>query len=141
MGVMDSNNGEQGTSVVEFALVLPLLLILLFGVIEFGFILYNQAMITNACREGARFGIMMKSPRRTEEEIRTIVVTYCVDALIHFGGSPDPIVDAPPPVSPVFGDDLTVTVTYPYTFLFVPNFMPLIPQTLDLRARVIMKYE
>jgi hypothetical protein len=40
---------------VEFALVAPLLFVLLFGIIEFGVILYDQAVITNVSREGARF--------------------------------------------------------------------------------------
>lgn len=45
----------RGMQLVEFALVLPLLLLLLLGIIEFGFVLYNQAAITNASREGARW--------------------------------------------------------------------------------------
>ncbi|HKK00735.1 MAG TPA: TadE/TadG family type IV pilus assembly protein, partial [Desulfuromonadales bacterium] len=53
---------ERGASAVEFALVLPLLLVILFGIIEFGFILYDKAMITNASREGARAGIVLYTP-------------------------------------------------------------------------------
>ena len=43
---------------VEFAIVLPLLLMLIFGMIEFSVMLYDKAMLTNATREGARFGIL-----------------------------------------------------------------------------------
>ncbi len=46
---------ERGASLVEFALIAPLLFVLLFGIIEFGAMLYDQAVITNASREGARF--------------------------------------------------------------------------------------
>ncbi|GAA1061565.1 TadE/TadG family type IV pilus assembly protein [Agromyces bracchium] len=46
--------GEQGASAVEFALVvLPLVLILL-GIIEFGYIFNQQLTVTNAAREGSR---------------------------------------------------------------------------------------
>ena len=141
MGVMKFSNRERGASVLEFAIVLPILLVLLFGVIEFGFIFYNKAMLTNAAREGARAGILARSPRLTEDEIKEVVEHYCENKLISFDNSVDLDVDAPPPPSPVFGDDLTVNVTYPYTFLFIPSFIPLVPQPINLTARVIMKYE
>jgi Flp pilus assembly protein TadG len=51
-------NSQRGAAVVEFAFVLPLLLVILFGIIEFSFLLYDKAMLTNASREGARVGIV-----------------------------------------------------------------------------------
>ncbi len=47
---------QSGSAAVEFALVLPLLLLVLFGTIEFGILMYDQSVITNAAREGARWG-------------------------------------------------------------------------------------
>ncbi len=47
---------QSGSAAVEFALVLPLLLLILFGTIEFGILMYDQSVITNAAREGARWG-------------------------------------------------------------------------------------
>jgi Flp pilus assembly pilin Flp len=49
-------NHEQGAAAVEFALVLPAVLILLFGVFEFGRIVTWQATIRSASREAARYG-------------------------------------------------------------------------------------
>lgn len=46
---------EKGQAMVEFALVLPLLLLLLLGIIDFGWIYGNQLMANNACREAARY--------------------------------------------------------------------------------------
>lgn len=46
---------NDGVAAVEFAIVLPLLLLILFGIINFGVLLYDQAVITNAAREGARW--------------------------------------------------------------------------------------
>lgn len=46
---------SRGSAMAEFAIVLPLLILLLFGMIEFGVALYNQAVISNASREGARW--------------------------------------------------------------------------------------
>lgn len=45
---------ERGVAAVEFALVLPLLLLILFGIIDFGRALNAQITITQAAREGAR---------------------------------------------------------------------------------------
>lgn len=44
-------SSQKGASAVEFALVLPLLMLILFGIIEFSLLMYNKAMITNASRE------------------------------------------------------------------------------------------
>ncbi len=52
---------QNGAATVELAILLgTILLPLLFGIIEFSFLLYDKAMITNASREGARAGIVMK---------------------------------------------------------------------------------
>ena len=50
--------GEEGQDIVEFALVLPILMVLLFGIIDFGWIFFSTAMVGNAAREGARFAVM-----------------------------------------------------------------------------------
>jgi Flp pilus assembly protein TadG len=47
--------GQEGTAAVEFALILPLLIFLVLGGMDFGHRLYLQHLITNASREGARF--------------------------------------------------------------------------------------
>lgn len=47
---------ERGAVAVEFALILPLLLMLVFGVISFGFVLAQKATLSSAVRDGARYG-------------------------------------------------------------------------------------
>ncbi|QKE39279.1 TadE/TadG family type IV pilus assembly protein [Ferrovum myxofaciens] len=49
-------SSERGVAAVEFALIFPLMLLLMFGIIEFGTLMYDQIMVTNAAREGARWG-------------------------------------------------------------------------------------
>ncbi|WP_321786691.1 TadE family protein [Paraburkholderia sp. J94] len=49
--------GQRGSAIVEFALVLPLLLILLFGIVELGFVLYDKTVITSASRAAVRQGV------------------------------------------------------------------------------------
>ena len=53
---------EAGTSVVEMAIVLPLLLLLVFGIGEFGIAYTRWNSLTNAVREGAREGVVFRNP-------------------------------------------------------------------------------
>ena len=140
---------EHGGSLVEFAIVMPLLFVILFGIIEFGLLLYNQAVITNASREGARYGIVSRSPRHTQSEISLVVTDIC-DKLVTFGDWEDPSVsasstDASFPLNGVttdFGDNLAVQVTWPHTFLVLPNLPGIgLPNPLVLSAKTVMKYE
>jgi Flp pilus assembly protein TadG len=49
---------ERGQAVIELALTLPLLLIVVFGIIDFGFMFQRYEAVTNAAREGARLGVL-----------------------------------------------------------------------------------
>lgn len=49
---------ERGAAAVEFALVLPVLIIILVGVIDFGMVTNAQAIVANAARDGARVASM-----------------------------------------------------------------------------------
>lgn len=52
---------EDGQDLIEYALVLPLLLLLFFGVIESGILVFDYNTVANAAREGARAGILPPS--------------------------------------------------------------------------------
>lgn len=53
---------ERGASLVEFAIVLPLLLLVIGGLIDFGRLYFTEVMITNAAREGARAEMYANNP-------------------------------------------------------------------------------
>lgn len=82
---------QQGATVVEFAIILPLLITLIFGIIEFGLFLYNKQVITNASREGARAGIVSRDNRFSTTEpidridIYTKVREWSENHLVTFG--------------------------------------------------------
>ena len=140
MKILGMNNSEKGASAVEFALVLPLLLTLLFGTVEFGLLMYDKAVLTNACREGARFGIVQASPRNTDTDIKDVVKGYCEDYLITFGADIAPVV-TPLFTTQNFGDNLTVTATYKYEFIFMDNVINALIGGTNLSSRATMKYE
>jgi Flp pilus assembly protein TadG len=49
---------DVGAELVEFALALPMLLVIVFGIAEFGMVFQRNLVITNAAREGARMAIL-----------------------------------------------------------------------------------
>jgi hypothetical protein len=133
-------NPERGAALVELAIVLPFLLLILVGIIEFGLLFYNQQVLTNASREGYRAGIS----HLQATEIKTIVVSYSQDRLLTFGAGPnvDPDnvdVDPPDPVTVGFAEELTVSIIYDYTFI-VPKLLGL-GTSMQLKAETVMKME
>jgi Flp pilus assembly protein TadG len=130
----------RGSTAIELALVLPVLVLLLCGIVEFGLLFYNEQVITNASREAARAGIVAGSPRVSDGEIRNVVANYCTDHLITFGEANDPLVNIEPAdrTFSSFGENLTVTVMYNYGFLVLGNFGF---DDIDLTAKTVMKLE
>ena len=47
-------DGQSGAELIEFALVFPILLMTVLGIVDFGFLFHRQEVVTNAAREGAR---------------------------------------------------------------------------------------
>jgi len=71
------NSCQKGAAAVEFAIVLPLLVLLMGGIIEFGIILYDQQVLNNATREGVRAAINTIPSSLTVDQVKEIVVDYC----------------------------------------------------------------
>ena len=55
---LGSERRSQGQGMVEFALILPLLLLLMLGIVEFGYVFAAYSGMFNAVREGARYGVV-----------------------------------------------------------------------------------
>jgi len=61
---------EGGSTLVEFALVLPILAMLLFGIVEFGRMLNAQVIVTSAAREGARYASLGSSAATVTSQVK-----------------------------------------------------------------------
>jgi Flp pilus assembly protein TadG len=132
---------KTGVAVIEFAIVLPVLILFLFGIIEFGILFYDKAVITNASREGARAGIVYRYPNPvTAAEIEQVVRDYCADHLITFATTPS-LTIASNWTGYEAGDTLTVTATYDYQFLVLPNFVTALTGGINLAAITVMRME
>lgn len=134
-----------GVAAVEFALVVPLLLVVLFGIIDFGFMLYDKAMLTNAAREGARAGIVLRETRLTLDEVRDRALEYCEGNMIRLGsgGSAECTATATRDGTTSLESKLTVSVNYAYDGPIV-TLIGLIGGSLELgtmTSTAVMKYE
>lgn len=66
-------SGEKGTSAVEFAIILPILIMLVFGIIQFGLVFNKYIAITHATREGARLaavGLYEENPILFKQKVK-----------------------------------------------------------------------
>jgi Flp pilus assembly protein TadG len=113
--------GARGAELVEFAFVLPLLLFVVLGIIDFGFLFHDYEVVTNAAREGSR----LKSLADTYGDAD---VTARVQNYISFGGLDPNLVIVPPitavsiPINAggtVFASGNQVTVQYPHQLRFL----------------------
>jgi hypothetical protein len=126
----------HGNAAVEFGLVLPLLLALLLGTIDYGYVYFTQLTITNAAREGARVGVTRFSKLDAEEAAKTAARDYLVSARLLLGGDLGNMIIATlnesAPVAMV-----RVNIDFPFTPLI--GFIPALPD--NLHASAVMRWE
>ena len=75
---------RTGVAALELALVLPIFLIAVFGILEFGRAMMVQQILTNAAREGARRAVV---PGATDEQVTTLVQNYLAKTTVSTGMS------------------------------------------------------
>jgi Flp pilus assembly protein TadG len=122
----------SGQALVEFAFVLPVLMLLMVGIVEFGIIFYTQMTVTNAAWEGARAGATIVDPSQGDQEIMGAVqaAAYGLD-ITRLTIDIDPTQDEAPrdqPFPAPRGDPLTVTVQYQVELSFPAITLPVTGQ-------------
>lgn len=124
---------QKGQSAVEFALILPVLLLLLVGITEFGRLFVTNLTLENAAREGARLGITGASYAEVEARVHDVSVGLDTGLLT---------VEFDPPLEDNRrrGDVFAVTLRYPFA-LIVPLMSDIIGQNIELSAAAAMRME
>lgn len=129
--------GERGAAAVEFALLLPFLMTLLLGIVDFGRVMFTQHALSHASRVGARQGTLFLSPRPSETDITAVVNS----ALSSSGYAPADATVTVVGAGGASGSDLQVTVAYPHDFIIISKVFPNIPDTMSLQGSTLMQLE
>ena len=123
---------EEGQSLVEFVLVLPVLLILLLGIVEFGQIFFSYMVIQNASRDGARHGTVWA----TDEAIRLTVQ----DKTNFLEQSNLTVTIEPAPNLRQHGEEIRVSINYDAP-LFTPMWENILPNPFPISTETVMRIE
>jgi hypothetical protein len=101
-----TGKGEGGQSLVEFALVLPIFLLVLFAIIDFGMAFHAWLTVSNSAREGARVGAVGAPATEIEQRVRDTAESIGDDVVVtvtNAEGLP--------------GESVVVDVSYEYTLI------------------------
>ena len=122
--------GDRGAAAVEFALLVPILLIVVFGIVDFGLLMNSSSLVSNAAREGARVGSLEGTQKASEDAAKAAMTgligtipgpgTGLVAACSTGGATPATCTGwtgtSGTTAAPA-GGTVTVTITYNYTWL------------------------
>lgn len=134
----------RGQSLVEFVLALPVLLIIIFGIFEFGQYYYTRLSIRNAVTEGARFAVtgnQLPDPETGDELSRALSIERLIlERTRKFGVVRDDITISP---SDGGGPEEIVTIRLDYAYrVGLPSVASVLsPGSLDFAVRTSMRNE
>lgn len=134
-------HASRGAIALEFVLVLPFLLIVLFGIIDVSLLLCDKAFITNASREAARAGVVVRVPQLTPAQISNVALNYLQNSLVTGGTATTPTVTVNQSAGTSSGSPLTVTVSYQYQGLMLGSAFSSLTGPVTVTAVTVMNYE
>jgi Flp pilus assembly protein TadG len=128
---------RSGQALVEFALVVPFLLLLILGIVDFARAWNVYQMLTDAAREGAREAVVDNG--KTEAQVKTIVIDYTARAAITLTTADITITG----MSDGRGEPTTVRIEYDYYMKWVGGFMGILTgsRTVEMVTEFVMRNE
>jgi hypothetical protein len=134
--------GEGGQTLVEFTLVLPIFVLVMFAIVDFGLAFHAWITVTNAAREGARVGAVRATNADIEQRVRDTAQTLDQANLsVAPSCPPSPACPGQP------GGSVVVDVSYRYSLITpLADLLNLvsggtIPSTLTLSSTADMRLE
>jgi Flp pilus assembly protein TadG len=144
---------QRGSVLVEFSLVLPLFLMIVFGMVEFGFAIHDKNIITQAARVGARAGILLRPALDSDGKIiapqlgdavniaTTRTQNYCAGNLISLGSGATNCRAEVSANSLLADAPFTVTASYTYQGLLLGRLLGLTGNSISMSSSVTMYRE
>jgi len=161
--LLHQRNGERGVELIEFALMLPILLVILAGLWDFGRAYRTYQAITNAAREGARLAVVpagINQEEAVQDRVKSYLTKSNLDTSFITSGNIDTYIDVKTPLNSPATTAVTVSipgggtavvtvsrvsVNYPFTFfVFGPVIRLWVPAStlggsITLRTSVTME--
>ncbi|HJU86474.1 MAG TPA: TadE/TadG family type IV pilus assembly protein [Gemmatimonadota bacterium] len=132
---------DSGQSLVEFAILVPVLMGVVIGIFEFGRAWNIDQVLTNAAREGARLAVIETS---SEGDVTAAVETALTNASL----DPSLAAISVEGVDDPYGFPATVQIQYPYEFVFLGPIMAFLgdgegdaPGAITLTSQIVMRNE
>jgi Flp pilus assembly protein TadG len=127
--------GEHGVIAVEFAIIFPFLMLLAFGIIDFGHAWYMRHMMSDASREGARYATRYQTDNANNRILpknlaisNYVLNTYGLTGLLPADAAPSVTPGGPAATesnaSILAGENLLVTVTATKTWFVLGGLIP-----------------
>ncbi len=143
---------RQGSSAVEFAIILPVFLLLTFGIVDFGHAWYMKQLMVNASREGARYGTRYQTDTSGNRVLPTslniqdyVKNTWGLSSMLPADSNPNVTLGGAAAtetnVANLTGEDLTVTVTARKNWLVIGKLVPGLASYIDISTKTDMKCE
>jgi len=137
-------HADTGSEVIEMAVVTPLLLLLILGMVDFGFLFQRYVVLTNAAAEGARVASL---PGFNQADVQARVAAYALAGGI--GPGAGAVTASSEPVSIVTPGGTSpgsrVTVAHVYNFQFVGPIVALVGGsmggTVTLTSRSVVRHQ
>ena len=139
MSTTNRRRRERGAAAVEMAIVLPVLLLVMGGIVDFGRALFTQNIATNAAREGVRMRALGYTTTQADTRIQQSMVgvsapSYAVTYTLVQGSAGTLTANAARPSAPTITDRQRVTVTLSNFDWIFP--LPLTPPDLSAQAEM-----
>lgn len=138
---------QRGIALLELVVVLPVLMVMLFAIIELGMIWYDSAILTNTSREAARTIVYAHKAAEAVSSMKTsaenVMKDVCNPLVVNFVAASCVLtVDDPLKTSKINGVDqyyVTVTISLTFTTLVLGKITPF-PATKVLRSTTSMYF-
>jgi Flp pilus assembly protein TadG len=132
---------DSGSVALEFAILLPFLIMILIGVVDLDLILYDKAAMVNSARAGARAGTVVRAVPLTTAQVKAIVIADVQAALVTGGVASLPLVTVTQPTGTGSGNPLQVKISYTYKGLILGSVLSTLTGPIVLNETVAMNYE
>jgi len=123
---------KRGQAIVETALILPIIVLILMGIIDFGLMFNNYLVINNAAREGARNAAVGTSDTNVKNMILNMTSTLDHTKMT--------TTIYPSELLRKKGEEVIITIEYDNK-LITPIISAIVPNPLHLKSKTVMRIE